>query len=472
MSIEAKTDEPIAVRPSNDAVIALPRIAIPTWRRRRYQVAAALIVVVVIAAFFVNNYLVRQYSPEGAVRQYLGALQSGDSSTAWRLIQVTSGDPAAVKLTDRSALEASLANGRPDIKSFAITATTAVNASTSAVTFTYETSGGAKDGRFLVKRSAQNNLQIYPGWQLVVKPVDLQVSLPTGSGGVVIDRKTVAIDGKSVVAVLPLAHQLRFPGTRMVEAKTVAVDAFASQGAAVSYSPNLTPVGLEKATAAVKSAFANCVARTGLRPDGCPQAVNSSVVSFGQWQLVGDPSQNLAFSLDTDANLVGVGHFQMVFTYQERGVSGPAHMVAGGGFNAVLNLAADDISVSSIKSAAGLPAIAQPAAATDQAVLAIVSQALKACASVRAANPGACPQSFYFPNSSDFRWTLVTDPLLNARVAFEPATGLFTVKGSFAMKLNYKINGYPYTTYSNTTDYIAYLFWDGQQLVLVTIDGE
>jgi hypothetical protein len=472
MSIEAKTDQPIAVRPSNDAVIALPRIAIPTWRRRRYQVAAALIAVVVIAAFFANNFLVRQYSPEGAVRQYLGALQSGDSSTAWRLIQVTSGAGATLKLTDRSALEAALANGRPDIKSFAITGTTPVNASTSAVTFTYETSEGAKDGRFLVKRSAQNNLQIYPGWQLVVTPVDLQVSLPAGSGGVVIDGRPVAIDGKSVVAVLPLAHQVRFPGTRMVEAKTVAVDAFASQGAAVSYSPNLTPVGREKATAAIKTGFASCVAHTGLRPDGCPQSVSSSVVSSGQWQLVGDPSQNLAFSLDGDANLVGVGRFQMVFTFQERGVSGPAHMVAAGGFNAVLNLAADDMSVSSIRPAAGLPAIGRPAAATDQAALDIVSQALKACASVRAANPGACPQSFYFPNSSDFRWTLVTDPLLNARVAYDSATGVFTVKGSFDMKLNYKINGYPYTTYSNTTDYIAYLFWDGQQLVLVTIDGE
>jgi hypothetical protein len=258
----------------------------------------------------------------------------------------------------------------------------------------------------------------------------------------------------------------------MVEAKTVAVDAFASQGAAVSYSPNLTPVGLEKATAAIKTGFASCVAQTGLRPDGCPQSVSSSVVSSGQWQLVGDPSQNLAFSLDGDANLVGVGRFQMVFTFQERGVSGPAHMVAAGGFNAVLNLAADDMSVSSIRPAAGLPAIGRPAAATDQAALDIVSQALKACASVRAANPGACPQSFYFPNSSDFRWTLVTDPLLNARVAYDSATGVFTVKGSFDMKLNYKINGYPYTTYSNTTDYIAYLFWDGQQLVLVTIDGE
>ncbi len=40
------------------------------------------------------------------------------------------------------------------------------------------------------------------------------------------------------------------------------------------------------------------------------------------------------------------------------------------------------------------------------------------------------------------------------------------------MKVNYRINGYSYTSYSNSTTYLAYLFWDSQQLVLVTIDGE
>ena len=46
-------------------------------------------------------------------------------------------------------------------------------------------------------------------------------------------------------------------------------------------------------------------------------------MSSGQWQLVGDPTQSLAFSVDADGSLVGAGHFQMVFTYQENGVTGP-----------------------------------------------------------------------------------------------------------------------------------------------------
>ncbi len=472
MSIEVTAQEPIAVGDTRDALATTPQVAIRAWHRRGYQVAAALVAVVVIAAFFVNSFLAGQYSPEGAVRQYLGALQSGDSSAAWRLIQVGSGDRSSIKLTDRSALEAALSNGRPDIKSFAITSTSSVKSSTSAVSFTYDTSSGTKDGKFLVKRSAQNNLQIYPGWQLVVAPVDLQIVLPAGSGGVVIDSKPAAIEGKAMVAVLPLAHTIRFPGTQMVEAKTVTLDLFSSKAQAISYSPTLTPAGAETATGAIKTGFASCVAQTGLRPDGCPQAVQSSVVSSGQWQLVGDPTQSLAFSVDADGSLVGAGHFQMVFTYQESGVTGPLHMVAAGGFNAVLQLATNDVLVSSIKAATALPAVPRAAAATDEALKAIVAKGLTACASVRSANPGACPQLFYFPNSSDFRWTLVTDPLLNARVAYDSASGLFTVKGSFDMKLNYKISGYPYTTYSNTTDYIAYLLWDGQQLVLITIDGE
>jgi hypothetical protein len=67
---------------------------------------------------------------------------------------------------------------------------------------------------------------------------------------------------------------------------------------------------------------------------------------------------------------------------------------------------------------------------------------------------------------------LVTDPLLNARVSYDSTSGLFTVRGPFQMKLDYKVNGYRFSTYSNSTTYLAYLFWDGEQLVLVTIDGE
>jgi hypothetical protein len=165
--------------------------------------------------------------------------------------------------------------------------------------------------------------------------------------------------------------------------------------------------------------------------------------------------------------MVGSGHFQMVFNYQES-----AHKPSGGGYQATLNLASDDVTVASIHAATGLPAVVRPAAATDQAVEAIVAKGLTVCASITSGNPGACPQLFIFPDATDFHWTLVTDPLLNARVSYDSSTGLFMVKGAFDMKVDYKLRGYPYSTYSITTTYLAYLFWDGQQVVLVTIDGE
>jgi hypothetical protein len=406
------------------------------------------------------------------VRQYLSALQSGDSTTAWSYVQFTAADPAAINLTDHQAFAAALSRGRPDLKSFAITQTTFTNTTTAAVSFSYDTARGTKNDTFVVRRSSRNNFGIYPGWQLVLTPVVVQVAVPAGSGGVLIDGKEVAISAKGKVAVLPLAHQVRFPGTVVVQTQTVSFDAFSSQPPDVTYQPTLTSAGLEKATAAIKSAFAACTTQTGLRPDGCPQAVSGVVVNSGQWRLIGDPSQGITFSVDSGANMVGNGRFQMVFDYHESGTDGTIHRPSAGGYQATLSLASDSITVGAITKTLGLPPIPRPAAATDEAVQAIVAKALTACAAVRSGNPGACPQLFIFPGASDFRWTLVTDPLTLAHVNYDSDAGLFTMRGSFDMKLNYKLNGYPYTTYSNTTTYIAYLFWDGQQLVLVTIDGE
>jgi hypothetical protein len=473
MSIEVRTEEtmPAAVAPID--VMATPtREAIRPWRRRPYQISALLLGALVVAALAANNVLARQYSPEGAVRQYLSALQTGDTSTGWKLMRVARTSGAVLNLTDHGAFNAALATARPTIRSFAVTDSHSVDASTAAVTVSYETAGGSKEATFTLKRSSQNNLLVYPGWQVVVTPVVLRVSQQAGSGGIQIDGKAVAVGDKASIAVLPLAHTIRFPGNSVVQSQTIALDAFSAGSQAVVYQPSLTPTGVEKATAAIKAAFANCVRQTGLRPDGCPQVAQSSFITSGQWQLIGEPTQGVTFSVDSNANLVASGHFQMVFNYQEKGMDGTAHKPSGGGYQTTLNLASEDVSVASVKAATGLPALARPAAATDEAVEAIVTKALTACAAVTSGNPGSCPQQFFFPTASDFHWTLVTDPLANARVSYDSSSGLFTVKGAFQMKVNYKILGYPYSNYSNNTTYLAYLFWDGQQLVPVTIDGE
>ena len=473
MSIEVKTEETLPASVSSPDAIAMPtRATIRPWRRRRYQLSALFLGVLVVATLAGNNFLTRQYSPDGAVRQYLSALQSGDASTGWKLTRVARTSNAGINLTDQAAFNAALSAARPDIKSFVVTDSHSVAASTAAVTVSYGTVGGTKEATFTVKRSSQNNLLIYPGWQVVVTPVVLQVDLPTGSGGVEIDGKAVAIIGKTSIAVLPMAHKIRFKGTSMVQPQTAAVDSFSGGSRAVVYQPSLTSAGVEKATAAIKAAFANCIRQTGLRPDGCPQRAESSFVSSGQWQLIGDPTQTVTFSVDSSTSLVGSGHYQMVFDYQEKGMDGTAHQPSGGAYQAILNLANQDVAVASIKAATGLPSLVRPAAATDEAVEAIVAKALTACASVTSGNPGSCPQQYFFPTASDFHWTLLTDPLLNARVSFDSNSGLFTVKSAFQMKVTYKIRGYPYTSYSSSTTYLAYLFWDGQQLILVTIDGE
>jgi hypothetical protein len=258
----------------------------------------------------------------------------------------------------------------------------------------------------------------------------------------------------------------------MVQPQTVKVDLFSVAPQTIVYQATLTSAGVDRATAALKAGFANCIQQTGPRPEGCPQSLPKSGLPNGQWQLIGEPTQNMAFSVDSASNLIGSGHYQMVFSYSHTGTDGAIHVPAGGGYQAILNLSANDIAVSSIKAATGMPGLPRPAAATDQAVEAVVAPALKACAAVTSGNPGSCPQLFFFPDSYNYHWTLVTDPLLDPSVSYDPDTGLFTVKGHFDMKLTYKIGSGSYTTYSNTTTYIAYLFWDGQQLGLVTIDGQ
>src|SRR5438093_11532143 len=158
MSIEIKTESATpAVPESNNGAVAKPAVArIRPWQRRRYQFSLLLMVALVVGALIANNVIARQYTPEGAARQYLSALQSGDASTAWAYVQVSGNDGSAINLTGHSAFDAAFATGRPDIKSFAITQTTMANASTASVSFSYETANGTKDGVFVVKRSNKN----------------------------------------------------------------------------------------------------------------------------------------------------------------------------------------------------------------------------------------------------------------------------------------------------------------------------
>ena len=176
MSTEVKSaHDDVAEVPASGSVVTIESPVVPSTirrgpirRGRRYQLTAGAAILLVLAAVIGNSVLARQYTPEGAVRQYLAALQSGDAAKAWDVIQVSGPtiSPAAT-LTDRPALQAALATAKPDIKNFTVTATTRMDANTSSVDVTYDNSVGSKQAKFIVRRSGQTHFGLYPVWHLV-----------------------------------------------------------------------------------------------------------------------------------------------------------------------------------------------------------------------------------------------------------------------------------------------------------------
>ncbi len=474
------SEDSISQAPSTAAVPvtpALPAITRPRLsQQRRYVITAAILLAAVVGAGLGNNFLARQYTPDGAVRQYLTALQSGNASDAWGVIQVSAPtQPVAAALIDQSAMQAALSAAKPDIKRFALTGTSN-NGSVTTVTFSYDTATGTKQDKFAVQRSGETHFGLYPAWHLVVAPTLLSITLPTGGSGVTIDGKAVALpSGKSTVAVLPVLHKVRVNGTQMLAAQTLTVDAFLSLGQTVSYQPTLTSAGMDKARSAIKTWFTEiCGRRTQANIDdgSCPQGLSFQLEWPGQWQLVGDPTQDLSITVDTDMNIAAVGHFEMVFAYQEHGYQGTRHEPSGGGYTAALDLRPTDLQVKSIQTAQGLPALNRPAAATDQAAKDQVAQAFTKCAAVQAENVADCPQQAPDIAITNVHWTLTGDVLSGATVSFDPATGLYTVHGNFSMSVSYVwLDQFSRSGNSYVKAYNASLFWDGQGFQVVTIEG-
>jgi len=446
------------------------------WQQRRSVITAAILLTAVVGAGLGNNFLARQYTPDGAVRQYLSSLQSGNASEAMSVIEVSAPtQPVAAALIDQAAMQSALAAGKPDIKSFAVTETSN-SASATTVSFSYDTATGTKQAKFIVQRSGQTHFGLYPVWHLAVAPALLSITLPAGGNGVTIDGEPIALQsGTSTVAVLPVLHKVQINGTQMLAAQTLTVDAFLSVGESVSYQPTLTPAGMTRAKSVVKTWFTEiCAKRTQANIDdgSCPQGLNFLLEWPGQWQVVGDPTQDLAISFDKGLNIAAVGHFEMVFAYQEHGYQGTRHQPSGGGYTAALELGPSDLQVKSIQVAKPLPALTRPAAATDQAAKDLVAQAFTKCAAVQAQFVADCPQQAPDILITDVHWTLTSDVLSGATVSFDATTGLYTVHGNFSMSVSYVwLDQFSRSGNSYVKAYNARLFWDGQSFQLVTIEG-
>jgi hypothetical protein len=450
------------------------RLNVRVWRQRRFQVVAISVAAILLVAALANSVLASQYTPEGAVRQYLSALQSGNAAAAWSQIQVSAPtQPATATLIDQAAFKAALAAARPDIKSFNVSGATRIDSSTQSVALSYDTAGGSKQAKFIVQQGGEKSFGLYPLWHLIIVPTILQVTLPAGSGAISIDGKALALPtGNSTIALLPLTHTVQIGATQVLAAQTVSVDAFFAVGQTLNYQPKLTAAGLAMASQAVKAGFDKCALRTDPNAalNGCPQAIDYSMSGAGQWTVVGDPTQDMVVSFDNDMHATGAGHYQMVFGHQISGTHGIDHAPASGGYNAALVLGTDTVTVASIDRAEGLSPITRPGSATDEAAKSVVGPAFRRCAAVLAADVADCPQAL-LSIATNVRWKLVGDPLANATVNFDPSTGQITVQGNFNMTVSYLFLGYPKTDSSFTSKYVAYLFWNGQSVQLVTIAG-
>jgi hypothetical protein len=449
-----------------------PRI----WQRRGVRLAVVAIALAVIVAAVGDNVLARQYTPEAAVRSYLGALQSGDASTAWNDLDVTSASQTvSASLTDQAAFRAAFASARPDINGFQITRISNSDSSHASVAATVSTSKGTKQLQILVARSGSPRLLLFPDWRVVMTPVVLTFTLPKASGAVSVDGKSVALSaGKSQVAVLPLSHRVVFGSTAFLAQQTVTIDGFSSGDQAVPYQPQLTPSGLQAAQASVKNFFNTvCAKQTGSNPDHaiCPQTTRTYLPYTGSWQVIGDPTQGMTVGTDQSGNLLLLGRFQMAFAYTENGVTGTAHVPDGGGFSATTSLTDSQIEVKGITRATPGVGLDRPAGATDQAAKDLVAKAMASCAAVSAETVADCPQAAPDVILANVRWTLSGDPTSGATVVFDGKSGLLTVHGNFSMGVSYTWFGQARNRTSYVTAYNAYLFWDGQALQLVTISG-
>ena len=381
--------------------------------------------------------------------------------------------PATASLVDQAAFKAALSAAKPDIKSFNVSGSTRVDASTEIVNLSYDTAGGSKQAKFIVQQGGEKSFGLYRLWHLVIIPTILQVTLPPGSGAVSIDGKVLALPtGTSTIAVLPLTHSVQIGATQVLVAQTVLVDAFFAVGQTLSYEPKLTAAGIAMASQAIKTGFDKCALRTDPNAalNGCPQAIDYSISGSGQWSVVGDPTKDVVISFDNDMHPTAAGHYQMVFRHQVSGAHGVDHVPASGGYIAALVLSSDGVAVDSIDRAQGLPPLTRPAAATDQEAKGLVGAAFRRCAAVLAQDVADCPQAL-LSIATNVRWTLIGDPLANATVNFDPTNGQFTVQGNFNMSVSYMFLGYPKKDSSFTSKYAAYLFWNGQSLQLVAIAG-
>jgi hypothetical protein len=256
------------------------------------------------------------------------------------------------------------------------------------------------------------------------------------------------------LAVLAIGQVACSDGTLSVSSPSPSSTAIGSPVA------SLNPKDQAEAAATVKKFFDDCqnagTNEYGISTSPCPQRVPIGdcwfyapfcVGTTFKWRLVGDPSSNLRYYMDSRGDLQAVGHYLMVasFSLLDPGI---LHDISGGPFLARLqrisssafylsDLVAgrDDHNQFLVKA----PGLTDPGA-DPSAVMAAVKRFFEACASSTLSNgapdcpatvPGGC-----LPRAVGAAWSIKGDPAAGARVTWNPDVGVYSVDGTYTFHVS------------------------------------
>jgi hypothetical protein len=399
------------------------------------QVLGVITIVLIGGGVLLNHYLSDLFSADQTALAYVSALQSRDANAAWSYVTMSRlGMPKVdADLATEDGLAAQLKHGGLTISAPHITARRQI-VDGALVTSVCCTPGGASHTLDLTMAvSNSKHFGIYPAWSVVEEPALLVIAGPAG---------TVQVDGISVpakarqVAVLPGPHVLTTPASALFAAGSVAVDARTpwDTPTQATLQPQLSAAGRASAAKAIQDAVNTCPSTPFA--DSCVQFVNTQYTGE-PWQVIGDPAADLSITVGSDGQIVGAGHLQSVYSHSTS--SGTAHIFWGGPYTAQLATQNADFLVKelALHPSGGRP-LQRPAQITDDAVRAAVSQGFAACAASTSGQPPDCPNRAYVPGATvTASWQLSGDPLQGASVSFDGDRGLFVVRGTYTMSVQY-----------------------------------
>jgi len=297
-------------------------------------------------------------------------------------------------------------------------------------------------------------------------------------------RRLVVVGGAALAALLlGLVVASAAPGQEAAQSGTEVPGATQAPVEESTPIPVATPTPVTAAPAAlmanVVAALQGCAKTTNSEPVNCPQRSQGGPQTGVTWELHGDPTQGAVIVPATGNQPTSVvGHYVMVARWFEQGHTQATVEVDTGLYEAPLTSGGGvgPFAQSPSVNPQDLPALPADSRVTRDAGLAMVRQTLGACNAATIQDwPSLCPgpaSSFASYNQPtdrvDLRSIVNGDLSSNASLAFDSATGLSVLTGSYDLTASWK--GPRPGSKRMAGNYKADLVWDQDHLSLLAVD--